>query len=103
MGRFCWNSMSVPVFHSLEEACGRFGPCALAIGNFDGVHVGHRELLRQTSSFARANNLLSAALTFDPHPTAVVAPERVPQLISPLPERLRLLAEAGAEQIFVLR
>ncbi|MGA8028460.1 MAG: bifunctional riboflavin kinase/FAD synthetase [Bryobacteraceae bacterium] len=90
------------IFRSLEDARGRFGPCALTIGNFDGVHIGHQALLAATASCAKENNLASAVLTFHPHPAAIVAPERMPQLISTLDQRLRLLASAGAERILIL-
>jgi riboflavin kinase/FMN adenylyltransferase len=90
------------VFRSLDEARDNFGPCALTIGNFDGVHLGHRTLIRQTQQVARRNGWKAAVLTFDPHPTAIVAPERAPKLICSLQERLRLLEEAGADRILVL-
>ena len=80
----------------------RFGPCALAIGNFDGVHIGHQALLAQTVDHAAKKNLAPAVLTFDPHPAVVVAPERVPAMICTLEQRLRLLSSAGAERILVL-
>jgi riboflavin kinase/FMN adenylyltransferase len=94
--------MSTSVFHSLEEAQGKFGPCALAIGNFDGVHIGHQVLIRRTVAFATQNNVAPAVLTFDPHPTAVVAPDRMPQMICTLEQRLALLTRFGAEKILVL-
>ncbi len=94
--------MTAQVFRSVEEARGGFGPCALAIGNFDGVHIGHQKLIAETVACARRNELIPAVVTFDPHPTAVVAPERVPPLICPLEERLRLIAAAGAQKILVL-
>jgi len=91
------------IFRSLDEARGRFGPCALAIGNFDGVHIGHRALLQQAIGFVSQNGgIRPAALTFHPHPTTVVAPERVPPLLCSLEERLHLLGKAGAENILVL-
>lgn len=90
------------VFRSLEEAAGQFGPCAVTIGNFDGVHLGHRTLIRQTQQIARAHGWITGVLTFHPHPTTVVAPERAPQLICSLEERIRLLERAGAENILVL-
>jgi riboflavin kinase / FMN adenylyltransferase len=90
------------VFRSLEEAAGQFGPCAVTIGNFDGVHLGHRTLIRQTQQIARAHGWITGVLTFHPHPTTVVAPERAPQLICSLEERIRLLEGAGAEHILVL-
>jgi riboflavin kinase / FMN adenylyltransferase len=96
-------SFETTVFRSLDEARNRFGPCALAIGNFDGVHIGHQELIGETVRSARTKGILPAVLTFDPHPTAVVAPERVPLLICSLAERLSLIAKAGAQKVFVLR
>ncbi len=95
--------MSVAVFRSLEDARDHFGPCALAIGNFDGVHIGHQALIGEAVRCAQARGFHPAVLTFDPHPTAVVAPDRIPALICPLQERLRLIAEAGAKRIFVLQ
>jgi riboflavin kinase/FMN adenylyltransferase len=105
--------MSAIVFRSLEEARGRFGPCAVAIGNFDGVHIGHQALLsaatqfvsqngRAGTGFVSQNGLRPAALTFHPHPATVVAPERVPPMICTLDQRLRFLEQAGAERILVL-
>ncbi len=90
------------VYRSLADAKDRFGPCALAIGNFDGVHLGHRTLIRQTREVAASNGWKTAVLTFDPHPAVVVAPKRAPRLICSLEERLRLLEQAGAEEILVL-
>jgi riboflavin kinase / FMN adenylyltransferase len=103
--------MSDLVFRSPEEARGRFGPCALAIGNFDGVHIGHQALLAQATQFVRQNGrngfvsqkeVRPAALTFHPHPATIVAPERAPQMICTLDQRLRFLERAGAERILVL-
>jgi riboflavin kinase/FMN adenylyltransferase len=91
------------IFRSFEEARGQFAASSLAIGNFDGVHIGHQALLSTTKQFAQeTGGLTTSVLTFDPHPTAVVAPERKPALISTLDQRLRLLKIAGAEQIMVL-
>ncbi len=94
--------MSAEIFRSLEDARGNFGPCALAIGNFDGVHIGHQALIGEAVRCADEQGLTPAVLTFDPHPTAVVAPDRIPALICPREERLRLIAAAGARHIFVL-
>ncbi len=95
--------MSAAIFRSLEDARSHFGPCALAIGNFDGVHIGHQALIREAARCAEEQGLTPAVLTFDPHPSAVVAPDRIPALICPLEERLRLIADAGAKRIFVLQ
>jgi riboflavin kinase/FMN adenylyltransferase len=90
------------VFRSLDEARRQFAPSALAIGNFDGVHVGHQALLQQARTCADLHRLRPSVLTFYPHPTAIVAPERTPPLICTLEQRIRLLQAAGAEQILVL-
>jgi riboflavin kinase / FMN adenylyltransferase len=94
--------MTALVARSVSEARNRFGACALAIGNFDGVHIGHQVLLQRTVDYSIKHNLLSAALTFHPHPTAVVAPERQPEMIVSLDERIRLIESCGVERIFVL-
>src|SRR5205823_7342543 len=94
--------MTARIFRSLEQARGRFGPCALAIGNFDGVHIGHQALLSRVVACASENGLMPAVLTFDPHPTVVVAPERTPLMICTLEQRIRLLQIAGVTRILVL-
>ncbi len=94
--------MSSAVFRTVASAEGHFAPSALAIGNFDGVHVGHLALLQATIDTARAHGFVPSVLTFDPHPTAVVAPNRTPPMICTLDERIRLLIIAGIEQILIL-
>lgn len=89
-------------FRTLESATGVFGPCALAIGNFDGVHIGHQALLQEATRYAREHGLTPAALTFHPHPTAIVAPQRLPEMICTVDDRVRLLHAAGAENVLVL-
>ncbi len=58
------------VYRSLEEVPADFGPAALTIGNFDGVHAGHRRILRRLKELARERGWKPSVLTFDPHPTA---------------------------------
>ncbi len=77
------------VFHSVAEA-GELAGCALALGNFDGVHVGHRALFAEARRHGPA-----AALTFNPHPGKVLQPELAPKLITLLPRKLELFAECG--------
>lgn len=74
----------------------------ITIGNFDGVHAGHRQLLRRVVELGRENNLKPAVLTFDPHPTRVVAPERAPRLLTTVEERVALIREQGVEEVVVL-
>jgi riboflavin kinase/FMN adenylyltransferase len=94
--------MTAQVHFSMDSAQGRFGPCALTIGNFDGVHRGHQALLKATCDYAQKNQLHPAVLTFHPHPAVFVAPHRVPELICSLEDRIHLLSSAGAERILVL-
>jgi riboflavin kinase/FMN adenylyltransferase len=80
----------------------RFGPSALTIGNFDGVHAGHREILRRVVELARAHGWTASVLTFDPHPARIVAPERAPRLLTTPEARARLMRDAGIERVVVL-
>ena len=90
------------VYRSLAEVPADFGPCALTIGNFDGVHHGHRRILRSVTALAAERGWKSAVLTFDPHPTRVVAPERTPLLLTSPARRSQLMAEEGIEEVLIL-
>jgi len=94
--------MSPRVYCSLDDVPADFGPCVLTIGNFDGVHVGHRAILRRVAGVARERGWKPSALTFDPHPVTVVAPENRPALLSSIEERSQRMSEEGIEQILVL-
>jgi riboflavin kinase/FMN adenylyltransferase len=96
------GSTLIPVFRSLAEIPAGFGPSVAAIGNFDGVHRGHRAILSAVCAEARERNARAVAITFDPHPEQVLRPARAPQLITPLAERVRLLSETGVDAILVL-
>jgi riboflavin kinase / FMN adenylyltransferase len=76
-------------------------PLALAIGNFDGVHRGHQELVRVARARGAAIGAAAGVLTFTPHPARVFAPALAPPLIVSLERRLELLADAGAEVAIV--
>ncbi len=77
-------------------------PSALTIGNFDGVHIGHLYLMGRVVEMAYAQGLSPTVMTFDPHPTRVVAPDRAPKLLTGTEERIALLKAAGIEQVFVV-
>ncbi len=95
--------MSPRVYRHLEEIPADFGPCALSIGNFDGVHEGHRALLRQVVRLARQQpDWKASVLTFHPHPATVVAPARAPLLMTTPEQRVALMAETGIEQVMIL-
>ena len=74
----------------------------LAIGMFDGVHLGHQQVLRQTIHDARQHGGLSVAITFDRHPGSVVAPDRTPPLIYSLPQKLRAIESLGLDATLLL-
>jgi riboflavin kinase / FMN adenylyltransferase len=85
---------------SLQRARGR---CALTIGNFDGVHRGHRALIDRVVARARENDLTSCVLTFEPHPREFFAGEAAPARITRLRDKLELLAQVGVERVHVAR
>lgn len=74
----------------------------LAIGVFDGVHLGHQQIIRQTVADARERDALAVVVTFDRHPDEVVAPHRVPPLIYSGPQKLRAIAALGADALVLL-
>jgi riboflavin kinase/FMN adenylyltransferase len=78
------------------------GPCVVTVGNFDGVHAGHRAVLSRLVERARAEGARAVAVTFDPHPLQVLHPERAPELITGLDQRLELLAAVGVDAALVL-
>ncbi len=93
---------SVKVFRSLAEIPAGFGPCVATVGNFDGVHLGHQKILSGLVEQARSLSARAVAITFDPHPEQFLRPSRAPQLLTPLAERLRLLARTGLDAVLVL-
>ena len=90
------------IYRSLAGVPADFGPCALTIGNFDGVHFGHRRILRRVAALAAERGWKSAVLTFDPHPTRVVAPERTPVLLTSPDRRAELMREEGIQEVLIL-
>ncbi|MGH7270167.1 MAG: bifunctional riboflavin kinase/FAD synthetase [Polyangiaceae bacterium] len=75
-------------------------PCVLVIGNFDGVHRGHQTVLREAVAQASASGLSACALTFDPHPGAVVG-RGAPPLLTSLARRAELMGDLGVERLYV--
>jgi riboflavin kinase / FMN adenylyltransferase len=90
------------VYRSLQEVPPDFGPSALTIGNFDGVHLGHRQILRRLRALADANGWKASVVTFDPHPTRLVAPQRAPRLLTTPERRAELMREEGVDQVLIL-
>lgn len=89
--------------YGLDSADLNLPRCALTIGNFDGVHRGHQQIIAQAGLFAANAGAPTVVLTFEPHPLSVVAPEKAPARLMPLDEKLSCLASAGAEIAVVAR
>lgn len=87
--------------HELEKAPAS-GPYVVTLGTFDGVHAGHRELLQIAAARAKALGHRAAVVTFDPHPTLVVAPERKPKLLMTLEQRLAAFEAEGMDLAWVI-
>jgi riboflavin kinase/FMN adenylyltransferase len=85
-----------------EQFAGLAKGQVLSIGNFDGVHVGHQELLRRARAIAKKHNTGVAAMTFWPHPAAVLHPEKAPRLLTPMPLKKRLLEENGVDCLIIV-
>jgi riboflavin kinase/FMN adenylyltransferase len=75
---------------------------SLAIGFFDGVHLGHQQTIRQAMTDARQQEALSLVVTFDRHPNTVVTPARVPPLIYSLPQKLRTIGALGPDALLLI-
>ena len=94
--------LSIPVYRSLAEVPADFGPTVAAIGNFDGLHCGHRAIVAGAVDEARRLGLTSLAVTFNPHPEHFLHPTHEPRIIAPIEERIRLFATTGVDAVLVL-
>jgi riboflavin kinase / FMN adenylyltransferase len=86
----------------LQEVPAGFGPSVVALGNFDGVHRGHASVLRAVVARARARGAQAVAVTFEPHPLAVLRPQAAPPLLTTLRRKLELLERTGLDAVLVL-
>jgi len=90
------------VFHKLDEIPADYGPTLVSVGNFDGVHRAHAAVLREIVSRARERGAKAVAVTFEPHPARILRPESGMKLLTPTPEKLRLLASTGVDAVLLL-
>ena len=90
------------IIHASKELKPAGRKVCLAIGFFDGVHLGHQQIIRQTIADARHHDALALVLTFDRHPNTVVAPDHVPPLIYSLPQKLRAIESLGADTLLLI-
>jgi len=90
------------VFHKPDEVPPDFGPTIVSIGNFDGVHRAHQHVLGEIVARAKALKAKSVAVTFQPHPIRILRPDNDLKLLTPLSEKLRLLASTGIDAVLLL-
>ena len=94
---------TMQIYRSLSDLPPDLGPTVATIGNFDGVHRGHQWVISEVIARAKALNVASLAITFDPHPVRVLRPETSTlALLTPLEEKLALLAATGIDATLVL-
>lgn len=79
-----------------------YEPCVVALGNFDGVHLGHQKLFQIGAGIAKVRKVKLAVLLFDPHPFKILYPERKLNLLTGKKERLELFKEYGVDKVFIL-
>lgn len=89
-------------YWSLDEIPAGFGPSAITIGKFDGVHLGHVEIIHQLETIAETRGLTPAVVTFDKHPAALFNPEAKPVEITGMARRIELIEQAGVQTNLVL-
>jgi riboflavin kinase / FMN adenylyltransferase len=90
------------VFRHLEEVPVDFGPSLVSIGNFDGIHRAHQTVLHEVLNRSRAEGAKALAVTFDPHPTHILRPDKELKLLTPVPVKLRLFEATGVDGVLVL-
>ena len=85
--------------HELGEPC---VPSVVTVGNFDGVHLAHQTLLRRVVEVARPQGSRATAITFEPHPIKILAPDHAPKLLTPLRRKVELIDATGIDLLVVL-
>src|SRR6266404_4757268 len=90
------------VFHKLEDVPAAFGPSLVSVGNFDGVHRAHAHVLGEIVRRARESGAKAVAVTFEPHPARILRPDSGLKLLTPVPEKLRLLEATGIDAVLML-
>ncbi|MDQ4008180.1 MAG: bifunctional riboflavin kinase/FAD synthetase [Actinomycetota bacterium] len=90
------------VWRALQDVPADLGRTVVTIGNYDGVHLGHRHVIGRARVLAEQTGTPVVAVTFDPHPFAVLRPEHAPTLLTTIERRAELLAEAGVDDVLVM-
>jgi len=90
------------VLHSIADLARLPGPLFLAIGVFDGVHLGHQAVFERALSDARAAGGTAVAVTFDPHPIRLLRPDHAPRLLTSTPHKVRLIRKLGVQHLLII-
>ena len=90
------------VYHKLDDVQAEFGPALVSVGNFDGVHRAHALVLGEIVRRARQTGAKAVAVTFEPHPARILRPDSGLKLLTPVPEKLRLLTATGIDALLML-
>jgi riboflavin kinase/FMN adenylyltransferase len=90
------------IFHKLEEVPSDFGPTVVSVGNFDGIHRAHTDVLTKIVRRAHDRMAKGVAVTFEPHPMRILRPDSGLKLLTPTPEKLRLLESTGVDAVLLL-
>ena len=90
------------IFRSLDNIPADFGPTLVTVGNFDGVHRAHAHVLCEIVTRSRQGGAKSVAVSFEPHPARILRPESGMKLLTPTPEKLRLLEQTGVDAVLLL-
>src|SRR6202050_3333018 len=90
------------IFHKLEDVPAGFGPSLVSVGNFDGVHRAHAHVLGEIVRGSRQSGARAVAVIFEPHPARILRPDSGLKLLTPIPEKLRLLEATGIDAVLVL-
>jgi len=87
------------IVRGMKNLEGPFPYPVVAIGNFDGVHIGHQAIFRRAAGIARENDGTSIVLTFEPHPLKIIAPHRVPPLLTTFHKKMELIESCGIDRV----
>src|SRR5271170_2942020 len=90
------------IFHKLDDVPAGFGPSLVSVGNFDGMHWAHAHVLGEIVQRARESRAKAVAVTFEPHPSRILRPDSGLKLLTPVPEKLRLLEATGIDAVLIL-
>jgi len=99
LNSFCWIPSVMKILDSFAALPKNFGPCVLTLGNFDGVHLGHRELFRRLNQLSKEQRCSSVVCTFNPHPLKFLCPDKAPPLINTIEEKRRLIASSKVDYL----